>query len=95
MKNDTPDIQLNKITHAIMDAVKDHVPPRSHFSRCKKIIPRNRRILFKKRKKALKNLTKDFKKIKKQLLDIEYELNESYRKEEQQNERKAIDKNKQ
>ena len=90
LKDDVPNIQINRITQRIIDIVIDLIPLKSANSHHKKKIPRDRRILFRKRKKILKKFTKDLKKINKNLLDIEYKLNQSYKKEEQSNEVKAV-----
>ena len=72
-------------------AVKDHVPLRTLKCNSHKKIPRDRRILFRKKRKVLKNFTKNVKKMQKKLLDIEIELQKSYNKEQQENEARAVD----
>ena len=91
LENETPETQIAKITEKVLNAVKDHAPKRIWSVKCQKRIPRDRRILFRKRKKTLsKKFTKDSKKIQQKLQDIEYKLTQSYKNEEQLNEQKAV-----
>lgn len=92
LENHPPEMQIIKLSETIMKIVMDRVPKKTlkNSSHCKRI-PRDRRILFRKKRKVLKKFTKNIKKMQKKLLDIEIELKRSYEYEEQENERKAVD----
>ena len=88
---------LSTLIQVCEDAVVKFSPKRKPKQSTKSHIPRHRRILMRKRKKlqdCLKNAFADTRRsaLKAKLIQIEMELQSSYRSQEEHNENKAIEK---
>ena len=91
-KHSTTD-QLEMITDWVVNIIKEHVPKRKFNNKNFNKIPRDRKILFRKRKNIFKKFVNPTKnqKLNKKLINIEIKLKQSYESEKQNQERKATE----
>ena len=90
------DDQYNLILQNCLTVVKKHVPVKDQTKK-HRTIPRDRRILMRKRRKLVKQYNKTFtktlqNKIREKLIDVELEMSKSHQAERQKNEIKATSK---
>ena len=85
--------QLQIFTDWTIDIVKEYVPKRKTNRKNFYRIPRDRKILFRKRKNIMKKVVNQplTKKLKNKLIDIEIKLKRSYQTEQQIEEQQAVD----